>query len=232
MKISLLTSSLLGGYYSIRSSTNLRFIALNTAMFQPHLTDHFDSNEALEQIEFVIGDFLCKTFEFITFQMVESNISNSFEEQRTNLTSYTYSIRNQWSLALSILWTSLRTKTSLDSREIFRSNSHVFNRSSSSRYVSCLFIIESNDWNSRSSSNHSNQSVKSSINSSLCLSKNITCPDWLWSIFIKSCWSWTSRPWSMEICLSILVMVSSRTWINICNSSRTRAFDSSKFVLS
>ena len=31
-------------------------------MFQPHLTDHFDSNEALEQIEFVIGDFFLQNF--------------------------------------------------------------------------------------------------------------------------------------------------------------------------
>ena len=49
---------LLGGYYSIRYPTyrdtipiNLRFIVLNTVMFQSMNDDIFDSNEAMEQIK-------------------------------------------------------------------------------------------------------------------------------------------------------------------------------------
>lgn len=46
----------LGGYYSIRypsQKQNLRFIALNTVMFQPQYSDHFDPNEPIQQIEYV-----------------------------------------------------------------------------------------------------------------------------------------------------------------------------------
>jgi hypothetical protein len=56
---------ILGGYYSIRHQTlkgnnqiNLRFVALNTAMFQQQYADHFDSNEPLQQIEYVISDLI------------------------------------------------------------------------------------------------------------------------------------------------------------------------------
>ncbi|CAF4040933.1 unnamed protein product [Rotaria sp. Silwood2] len=52
-----LPTFLKGGYYSIRfrtlinkRQTFLRFIALNTAMFQPQYMDYFDSNEPNEQI--------------------------------------------------------------------------------------------------------------------------------------------------------------------------------------
>lgn len=55
-----------GGYYSILSPTNLRFIALNTAMFQPHLLGFFDSREASEQIEYVLSKiFFSNIFELI-----------------------------------------------------------------------------------------------------------------------------------------------------------------------
>ncbi|UJR35397.1 hypothetical protein I4U23_028154 [Adineta vaga] len=47
-----------GGYYSIRHRTlqendqiTLRFVVLNTAMFQPHLLESFDTNDILQQIE-------------------------------------------------------------------------------------------------------------------------------------------------------------------------------------
>ncbi len=51
---------ILGGYYSIRYRTSkqnnqimLRFVVLNTAMFQPQYADSFYSNEAIQQIEYV-----------------------------------------------------------------------------------------------------------------------------------------------------------------------------------
>ncbi|CAF0876218.1 unnamed protein product [Rotaria sp. Silwood1] len=53
-----LRTFLKGGYYSLnfrplknKPQTVLRFIALNTAMFQPQYMDYFDSNEPNEQIE-------------------------------------------------------------------------------------------------------------------------------------------------------------------------------------
>jgi hypothetical protein len=56
---------LLGGYYSIRHQTlkdnnqiNLRFIVLNTVMFQPQHVDQFDLNDPIEQIEYVIKDLI------------------------------------------------------------------------------------------------------------------------------------------------------------------------------
>jgi len=49
-----------GGYYSLRHQTykktnrlTLRFVVLNTAMFQPQYSSYFNSNEPMEQIEYV-----------------------------------------------------------------------------------------------------------------------------------------------------------------------------------
>jgi hypothetical protein len=51
---------ILGGYYSLRyqslkdnNQTYLRFVALNTAAFQPQYMQHFDADEAIQQIEYV-----------------------------------------------------------------------------------------------------------------------------------------------------------------------------------
>lgn len=56
----LLYRFILGGYYSLRFRTLkdkhqklLRFIVLNTAMFQPQYNDFFDPHEPIEQIQYV-----------------------------------------------------------------------------------------------------------------------------------------------------------------------------------
>jgi hypothetical protein len=59
----LLYRYILGGYYSIRyqsfeqddrpEKSFLRFVVLNTAMFQPDYVDYFDKNEIIDQISYV-----------------------------------------------------------------------------------------------------------------------------------------------------------------------------------
>ncbi len=54
---------ILGGYYSIRcqsfgqdnqqEKSFLRFVVLNSAMFQPEYVEFFDTNEAIDQISYV-----------------------------------------------------------------------------------------------------------------------------------------------------------------------------------
>jgi len=61
--ILLLYKYILGGYYSIRyqsfglnnhkEKSFLRFVILNSAMFQPDYVEFFDTNEAIDQISYV-----------------------------------------------------------------------------------------------------------------------------------------------------------------------------------